>query len=167
MKSEFLPVWPDGYIIFQYLAMLKAGPKHNNFAKVGSKIWQTLNKTSTIWQRWIKCCQSGEISPKPVTLAPPSHCCFFGSRETAEVVVRCWQIYSDSSWRERFDKVLYRTRTRKDCGTTDKNENEEEARTIFESQNSRQMCSNLFQQNMNGREREREIGGWVPKLKLA
>ena len=156
MKSEFLPVWPDGYIIFQYLAMLKAGPKHNNFAKVGSKIWQTLNKTSTIWQRWIKCCQSGEISPKPVTLAPPSHCCFFGSRETAEVVVRCWQIYSDSSWRERFDKALHRTRTRKVCETTDKNENEEEARTIFESQNSRQISSNLFQQNMNGRERERE-----------
>ena len=32
------------------------------------KNWQKLNKPWTIWQRFIKCCQSGEISPNLVTL---------------------------------------------------------------------------------------------------
>ena len=67
-------MWPDGYIIHQFSAMdiehWKAAQKHFNFAKVGSKICQTLNIPSTIWQRFIKFCQSGEISPNLVTLQP-------------------------------------------------------------------------------------------------
>ena len=46
----------------------KVAQKHNNFAKVGSKLGQIINEHSTIWQRFIKFCQSGEISPNLVTL---------------------------------------------------------------------------------------------------
>ena len=47
---------------------LKSCPNYTHFAKVGSKFCQTLNKPSTIWQRFIKFCRSGEISPILVTL---------------------------------------------------------------------------------------------------
>ena len=67
MKSSLETVWPDGYIIFQYLATYnieRLPKKLYNLAKVGSKICQTQNKPSTIWQN----VASGEISPNLVTL---------------------------------------------------------------------------------------------------
>ena len=60
--------WLDYFWKFGYLQQEKVAPKHNIFAKVGSKFCLTLNKPSTIWQRFIKFCQSGEISQNLVTL---------------------------------------------------------------------------------------------------
>ena len=60
--------WMYYFSIFGHLQHWKAAQKHNNFARVGSKFWQTINKPSTNWQRFISFCQSGQISPNLVTL---------------------------------------------------------------------------------------------------
>ena len=68
------PVWPNGYLFFNIsnLAIWNMGcPKTQEFCHSRFKILpNTLNKTSTIGQRFIKFCQSGEISPNLVTLQP-------------------------------------------------------------------------------------------------
>ena len=64
-------VWPDGYNIFHDLDTYNNSnwPKiHNKFAKVGSKVCQTLNIPTKVCLRLFKVCPSGEISPNLVTL---------------------------------------------------------------------------------------------------
>ena len=59
--------WQDS--IFGHLQQENVAQKHNNFFKESSKFCQTLNKPSTIWQRFKTFCQSGKISPNLVTLS--------------------------------------------------------------------------------------------------
>ena len=62
--------WPNGYISFQYLAIynVKKLPKHQKMPKEVQIFVKTLNKPSTICQRFLQFCQSGEILPNLVTL---------------------------------------------------------------------------------------------------
>ena len=53
---------PDDFIIFQYLAMYNIESLSKiitQFLQIRLKNCQTRNKPSTIWQKFIKCCQSG------------------------------------------------------------------------------------------------------------
>ena len=61
MARLFCNIWP--------ITALKSCPKYQKIAKVGSKFCQTLDKLSTVRQRLIKICQSGEILPILITLA--------------------------------------------------------------------------------------------------
>ena len=56
MAILFFNIWP--------CTTLKSCPKSLQFFQSRLKICQTLNKPSFIWQKFIKCCQSGEISHK-------------------------------------------------------------------------------------------------------
>ena len=59
-------VWPDGSIIFQYMAICN-DRKCNKFTKVGLTFYQIRNKPPKICQRLVKCCQRGKILPNLVT----------------------------------------------------------------------------------------------------
>ena len=63
-------VWPDGKIIFQYLAIYNNEhlPNSIKLSKVCSKFWHGQNKPSKNCPRFYFRCQSGEISPNLVTL---------------------------------------------------------------------------------------------------
>ena len=69
LLADSVTRWLD-FLIFGHLQQEKVAQNHNNVAKIGSKFCQTLNNPSTIWQRFIKFCQRGEISPNLVTLLP-------------------------------------------------------------------------------------------------
>ena len=59
------------FFIIWLLAKAQICPKFINiYAKVGSKLCQTLNKPSKVCKILLKVCPSGEISPNQVTLQP-------------------------------------------------------------------------------------------------
>ena len=66
-----MAVWPDGLIIFQYLAVYNNGnfaQEHKKFAKLDSKFCQSLNKAFKNSLRLDLTVQSGENLPTLVTL---------------------------------------------------------------------------------------------------
>ena len=67
-----LPVWPDGKIIFRYLAnytiFLQKIALKQKIPKVGSIIFPMRNEGLKNWQRLLNFGQSGEISPNMVPL---------------------------------------------------------------------------------------------------
>ena len=54
-----VPVWPDGYIIFQHLEQWKFAQKYKIFAKVGSQFCQILKKWQMFFPKWRNFAKSG------------------------------------------------------------------------------------------------------------
>ena len=106
-------MWPDGNVIFQYLAIYllqwKIAPQHKKLAKVGSKLCQILSQDNPLkyCQRLYEFCQNDRVLPNMVTLCndsvthPPTYLPSYlptyrkyfynkGRKEPAEVNTHAW-----------------------------------------------------------------------------
>ena len=92
-SSTYVPVspvsvtrWLLQFSLFVHLQPWKIAQLYKKIAKVGNNFCQILNKLSLNCLRPFSFCQSGEISPKLVTLLPTASCTF-KTKPTATLII--------------------------------------------------------------------------------